>query len=142
MDLRAGYHQIRIAVEDVHKTAFRTHEGHYEFLVMPFGLCNAPLTFQSIMNAIFKKYLRKFVIVFFDDILVYNTSMNEHISHLPQVFNILVANTFFLKKTKCAFGVDHIEYLGHIVYARVVGPDPGKIEAIKQWLIPTIVKQL
>ena len=94
------------------------------------------------MNVIFKKYLRKFVIVFFDDILVYSTSMTEHISHLSQVFDILVANTFFLKQTKCAFGVDHIEYLWHIVYAGVVGPDPGKIEAIKQWPILTNVKQL
>jgi hypothetical protein len=103
LDLRQGFHQIRMHSEDIPKTAFRTHQGHYEFRVMPFGLCNAPSTFQSTMNELFRPYLRKFVIVFFDDILVYSPTLTDHINHLDQVFHKLVSEEFFLKFSKCLF---------------------------------------
>lgn len=142
LDLRAGYHQIRMATSDIHKTAFRTHQGHYEFLVMPFGLCNAPSTFQTTMNALFQPFLCKFVFVFFDDILVYSRSLEDHISHLDDVFNCLLQQQFYLKQSKCSFAQSSIAYLGHIVSAQGVGPDPEKISAMVDWPKPTTLKQL
>ena len=118
---------------DIEKTSFKTHEGHYEFLVMPFGLSNAPATFQSIMNKIFRPFLRKFIIVFFDDILVYSMSASQHLEHLELVLQILLDNEFYIKKSKCSFGVSKIEYLGHIVSVQGVQPEDQKIQAVLAW---------
>ncbi|RVW68729.1 Transposon Tf2-12 polyprotein [Vitis vinifera] len=115
LDLRAGYHQVRVHAPDIPKTAFRTHNGHFEYLVMPFGLCNAPSTFQAIMNSIFRPYLRKFILVFFDDILVYSPTWELHLNHVRKTLEILKKHSFFVKATKCDFGKQELEYLGHIV---------------------------
>ncbi|CAA0831446.1 Uncharacterized mitochondrial protein AtMg00860, partial [Striga hermonthica] len=142
LDLRAGYHQIRLAKEDVPKTAFRTHQGHYEYLVMPFGLCNAPSTFQFAMNSIFKRYLRKFVLVFFDDILVYSKTWADHLEHLRVVLKILAANSFYIKPSKCSFAQKVVEYLGHFISHDGVKVDPRKIEAMVGWPKPMSLTQL
>lgn len=125
-----------MAKDDISKTSFRTHHSHYEFLIMPFGLCNAPSSFQATMNSTFGPYLRKFIIIFFDDILIYSKTFSEHLEHLKTTFEVLSINQFFLKLSKCSFATSQVDYLGHIVSRRGVEPVPTKIEAIQQWPTP------
>jgi hypothetical protein len=142
LDLCSGYHQIRMKETDIPKTAFRTHEGHYEFLVMPFGLCNAPSTFQSLMNHVFRHFLRHFVLVFFDDILIYSKTWTYHLAHVDRVLHLLSQHQLFLKQSKCAFGASKVKYLGHLVGKDGVRVDPKKIEAMQNWPHPKTLKSL
>ena len=142
IDLRSGYYQIPVRIEDRPKTAFNTHMGHYEFKVMPFGLCNAPATFQALMNKVFSKYLRKFVVIFFDDILIYSKNWQDHIRHIEETLKVLKAQQLYAKKSKCAFGQQSLEYLGHIIMKEGVKVDPVKVEAILNWPKPKTIKKL
>ncbi|KAK1424442.1 hypothetical protein QVD17_19772 [Tagetes erecta] len=136
IDLRSGYHQLKVREDDIPKTAFRTRYGHYEFLVMSFGLTNAPATFMDLMNRVCKPYLDKFVIVFIDDILVYSRDQNDHTEHLKKVLETLRQEKLYAKFSKCDFWKREVQFLGHVINETGVQVDPTKIEAIMKWEVP------
>jgi hypothetical protein len=129
-------------LEDIPKTAFRTNEGHYEFLVMPFGLTKAPTTFQGLKNEVFKPFLCRFVLVFFDNILVYSTDLSTHIMHLRWVLEVPHSNQLYAKRSKCCFGMTEIEYLGHLFSSHGVHANPSKLASMTNWPIPRNIKSL
>jgi hypothetical protein len=136
LDLRSGYHQVRMSPEDVHKMAFRTHDDLYEFLVMAFGLCNAPTTFQALMNNVLHPFMCRFVLVFFDDILIYSKTWADHLRHLRTILDELCHHQLFVKRNKCSFGASSVAYLGHVISAVGVAMDPAKVQAIHDWPAP------
>jgi hypothetical protein len=142
LDLRAGYHQIRMRESDEEKTAFKTHSGHFQFRVMPFGLTNAPATFQCLMNSIFSEQIRRCVIVFLDDILVYSRSWLDHLTHLRLVLQTLRSHQLFAKISKCSFAQDSISYFGHIISRTGVATDVENTKAMLAWPTPTSATEL
>ena len=142
IDLRSGYHQLKIAKEDIQKTAFRTRYGHFEFLVMPFGLTNAPAVFMALMNKVFQPFLDKFVIVFIDDILIYSKDAQDHENHLRIVLQILREKQLYAKLSKYEFWLDHVVFLGHVVSSRGIEVDPKKVEAVLNWEVPRNITEV
>ncbi|KAJ9536400.1 LOW QUALITY PROTEIN: hypothetical protein OSB04_un000413 [Centaurea solstitialis] len=134
IDLRSGYHQMRVREEDIPKTAFRTRYGHYEFLVMPFGLTNAPAVFMDLMNRVCRPYLDKFVIVFIDDILIYSQSKEDHEQHLRSILELLKAEELYAKFSKCEFWIREVHFLGHVVNKEGIHEAPKTPTEIRQFL--------
>lgn len=142
LDLQQGFHQIHMVDEDIPKMAFRTHHGYFEYKVMTLRLCNAPSTFQVTMNNLLRSFLRKFVTIFFDNILVLNPSIFDHLEHLEIVLTTLSRGQFFFHCSKCLFAQKNLHYLGHIVSADGMAPDADKIQAIMAWLTPSSQSEL
>ncbi|GMJ09298.1 hypothetical protein HRI_004599000 [Hibiscus trionum] len=128
--------------ENICKTSFRTHHGHFELKVMPFGLTNAPATFRALMNSVFAEFLRKFVLVFFVDILIYSATMSDHCLHLQLVLSLLRSHKLYAMRKKCFFGQSQIDYLGHTISAEGVSTDTSKIEVMQKWPVPNSLKAL
>jgi hypothetical protein len=142
LDLASGYWQIRIEDEDVPKTAFRTHIGHYQWRVLSFGLTNCPSTFQQVMNDVFREYLNKFVIIYLDDILIYSSDAVQHEQHLKLVLQKLREHKLYCRPHKCHFNQAELEYLGHVVGRDGVRVDPRKVKVVQDWPVPKDVHQL
>lgn len=142
LDLFAGYHQVRLKEGEEYKTAFSTHSGHFEFRVMAFGLTGAPNTFQHATNVTLSSLLRKCVIVFFDDILVFSPTYEQHLIDLRKVFQLLQAEHWHIKLSKCHFAQEKLSYLGHIISVEGIATDPVKVDAIVTWPVPSNAREL
>ncbi|GJY92594.1 putative reverse transcriptase domain-containing protein [Tanacetum coccineum] len=142
IDLRSGYHQLRVHEDDIPKTAFRTRYRHFKFTVMPFGLTNAPAVFMDLMNRVCKPYLDKFIIVFIDDILIYSKTKEDHEVHLRLVLELLRKDKLYAKISKCEFWLQEVHFLGHVVNHSGIHVDPSKIEAVKNWKAPTTSSEI
>ncbi|GKB30753.1 putative reverse transcriptase domain-containing protein [Tanacetum coccineum] len=145
IELRSGYHQLRVREKDIPKTAFRTRYGHYEFQVMPFGLINTPAVFIDLMNRVCKPYLDKFVIVFIDDILIYSKNKQEHVEHLKLILELLKNEELYAKFSKCEFWIPKVQFLRHVIDSQGIHVNPAKIESIKDWASsksPTEIRQI
>lgn len=137
LDLWSGYHQVRIDPSDIHKTAFRTRFGHYEFTVLPFGLTNAPATFMNLMHDVLRPYLDRFCVCFLDDVLVYSKTPEEHLKHLDMVLTILQEHNLQVKMKKCDFAKTNVNFLGYVVSDKGISTDPKKVQAVMDWPRPT-----
>jgi hypothetical protein len=142
IDLRSGYHQIKIRASDVPKTAFSTRYGLYEFLVMSFGLTNAPAYFMYLMNSVFMNELDKFVVVFIDDILIYSKNEAEHVRHLRIVLQRLRDHKLYAKFSKCEFWLDSVKFLGNTISKDGISVDPSKVQEVMDWKPPKSVHQI
>nr|GEU36415.1 putative reverse transcriptase domain-containing protein [Tanacetum cinerariifolium] len=142
INLRSGYHQLRVREEDIPKTAFRTRYGHYEFQVMSFGLTNAPAVFMDLMNRVSKPYPDKFVIVFIGDILIYSKNKQEHEEHLKLILELLKKEQLYAKFSKCEFWIPKVQFLGHVIDSQGIHVDPSKIESIKDWATPKTATEI
>ncbi|GJS11984.1 putative reverse transcriptase domain-containing protein [Tanacetum coccineum] len=142
IDLRSGYHQLRVREEDIPKMAFRTRYGHYKFQVMPFGLTNALAVFMDLMNRVCKPYLDKFVIVFIDDILIYSKNKKEHEGHLKLILRLLKKEELFAKFSKCEFWLSKVKFLGHVINSEGIHVDPPKNELVKDWASPKTLTEI
>jgi hypothetical protein len=141
IDLESGYWQIRVAEDDVHKTAYRTRYGHYQFRVMPFGLTNAPATFQASINNMFNKYLDEFAIIFVDDILIFSKDPTKHAQHLTVVLETLRKHGYFARLHKCSFAETTVEFLGHVICSNTIAMYKEKLQGVQDWPRPTTIKQ-
>jgi hypothetical protein len=139
LDLHSVYHQVRMDAADIHKNVFHTHHGHFEFLVMPFDLTNAPATFQALMNDILHDFIRVFVLVFYD-ILIFSDSWSSHLQHVRAVLERLREQNLSVKKTKCSFGAESVAYLGHVISAQGVAMDVDKVAVVHAWPQPRTVR--